>query len=132
DILAGMGARYERGKVELEAAEIAAAQGRTDEAARLLDTAIETFASLGARWDLTRARARRRSLPSERKPQRLSESQSQAGLDLLLELTQASAAVGVEALLEIALDKILALTHFERGFILLLDSDGRPSERKRR
>jgi len=35
-------------------------------------------------------------------------------------------------LLNVALDKILALSHFERGFILLLDADGRPSERMRR
>ena len=38
----------------------------------------------------------------------------------------------IEKLLEVVLDKILEVTGFERGFILLLDERGRPTERMRR
>jgi signal transduction histidine kinase len=38
----------------------------------------------------------------------------------------------LEKLLEVVLDKILEVTRFERGFILLLDERGRPTERMRR
>ncbi len=131
DILAELGAQYERAKLDVELSELAAAQGATAEAARTLDSAIEIFASLGARWDLTRARARKRGLPRD-SSLKLEGAHGRSGLALLVELSQASAALHIQALLEIALDKILGLTHFERGFILLLDDNGRPSERLRR
>lgn len=139
EILTGLGARYERAKVELTAAELGSAHGNLEEAQRYFNAAIEAFASLGARWDLSVARSRKRSLvPPATAGQMASSirssrvSSSQVALDLFLGLTQALANVEVERLLEIALDKILALTHFERSFILLLDQDGRPKERLRR
>ncbi|WP_428264736.1 protein kinase domain-containing protein [Haliangium sp.] len=139
EILTTLGARYERAKVDLTAAELAAGQGHTEEAQRYFNAAIEGFAALGARWDLSVARSRKRSLMPAQPPGQLSTtvrssrvSSSQVALDLFLGLTQALANVEVERLLEIALDKILALTHFERSFILLLDQEGRPRERMRR
>lgn len=139
EILTTLGARYERTKVDLAAAELAAAQGNTDDAQRYINTAIEAFAALGARWDLSVARARQRALlppqtaPSLSDPITSSESSAtQVGLDLFLDFTQALANVEIERLIEIALDKILAITRFERSFILLLDHEGRPRERLRR
>ncbi len=141
EILTMLGARYERAKVDLTAAELAAAQGGLEEAQRFFNAAIEGFAALGARWDLSVARSRKRSLvPTQQagigmvtsaiRSSRVSTSQ--VALDLFLGLTQALANVEIERLLEIALDKILALTHFERSFIILLDQEGRPKERLRR
>jgi signal transduction histidine kinase/predicted ATPase len=139
EILTTLGARYERAKVDLTAAELGAAHGNMEEAQRYFNSAIEGFAALGARWDLSVARSRKRSLvptqaavgmPSTIRASRVSSSQ--VALDLFLGLTQALANVEIERLLEIALDKILALTHFERSFILLLDQEGRPKERMRR
>jgi signal transduction histidine kinase/predicted ATPase len=139
EILTTLGARYERAKVDLTAAEIGAAAGNMDEAQRYFNSAIEGFAALGARWDLSVARSRKRSLvpPQQSGPMASTiraarVSSSQVALDLFLGLTQALANVEIERLLEIALDKILALTHFERSFILLLDQEGRPKERMRR
>ncbi|WP_199350963.1 protein kinase domain-containing protein [Haliangium ochraceum] len=139
EILTTLGARYERAKVELTAAELGSAHGHMEEAQRHFNAAIEAFASLGARWDLSVARSRKRSLVPPQQTGPLSSairaarvSSSQVALDLFLGLTQALANVEIERLLEIALDKILALTHFERSFILLLDQDGRPMERMRR
>ncbi len=129
-ILNGLGARYELAKLDLESAEIEAARGRVDDARSRLEEAIATFAALGARWHLSRARSRLRGLPAQGAVR--GQPTSRVGLELLLELTQATGTLEIEHLLEIALDKILALTHFERGFILLLDSEGRPSERTRR
>ncbi len=139
EILTSLGARYERAKVELTAAELAAAHGNMEEAQRYFNAAIEGFAALGARWDLSVARSRKRSLvpvqqsgPLANKIRSSRVSSSQVALDLFLGLTQALANVEIERLLEIALDKILALTHFERSFILLVDPEGRPNERMRR
>ncbi len=130
EILAELGAGYELAKADLEAAELATAQNRNEQASASLNSAINGFVSLGARWDLTRARARKRVLPSS--SFRRDRGAVQMGLDALLEITQAVGQVDVERLLGVALDKILQLSHFERGFILLLDGDGRPSERMRR
>lgn len=139
EILTTLGARYERAKVDLTAAELASGQGNMEDAQRYFNTAIEGFAALGARWDLSVARSRKRSLVPPQQPPGIPSaarsprvSTSQVGLDLFLGLTQALANVEIERLLEIALDKILALTHFERSFILLLDQEGRPKERLRR
>ncbi|HTM19129.1 MAG TPA: GAF domain-containing sensor histidine kinase, partial [Kofleriaceae bacterium] len=130
EILTGLGSRYELAKLDQEEAEIAAARGRAADADKLLTRAVETFADLGARWDLNRARARRRQVPATHT--RLDRPRPTVGLDLLLDLTQASGNLEVGRLLEIALDRLLDLTRFERGFILLLDGEGRPSERMRR
>ncbi len=138
ELISSLGARYEGAKVDMEAAEIAAARGDLDAATQTIAVAIEAFAALGARWDLTAARARQRALGaslgaiSSVRSARSARGLRRRGLDLLLELTQAVANVEVERLLEIALDKILALTRFERGFVLLLDDSGRPRERLRR
>jgi len=130
EILVELGAGYELAKADLEAAELAAAQNRLDQAGAGLNAAINGFVSLGARWDLTRARARKRLLPA--KSFRPDRGAVQLGIDALLEITQAVGQLDLERLLGVALDKILEISHFERGFILLLDADGRPSERMRR
>jgi len=130
EILAELGAGYELAKADLEAAEIATAKNDIDAAGASIDAAIAGFAHLGARWDLTRARARKRALPSS--SFRRDRGVVQTGLDALLEITQAVGRIDLEQLLGVALDTILRLSQFERGFILLLDADGRPSERLRR
>ncbi|MEM9493364.1 MAG: tetratricopeptide repeat protein, partial [Myxococcota bacterium] len=138
EILTTLGARYERAKVDLATAELSAAQGNTDDAQRYINTAIEAFAALGARWDLSVARSRKKALVPQQPlvlPSNFAApagGTSQVGLDLFLDFTQALANVEIERLIEIALDKILAITRFERSFILLLDHDGRPRERMRR
>lgn len=126
-----LGARYERAKVDVEAAELAAARGRPQDAEAALARAAEVFAQLGARWDLARARERRRALA----PVRTVAGEgalSGVGLGVLLDVALASGRMELEKLLEIVLDKILEVTRFERGFILLLDERGRPTERMRR
>lgn len=134
EIATKLGARYEHARVELERAELSIARGEADEARELLESAISRFAALGARWDLGRARARQQSLlPGNGGNGRgAAPTHVRKSLDLLLEMTQAAANVEIERLLEIAMDKVLALTNFERGFILLLDPEGRPQERLRR
>ena len=139
EILTNLGARYERAKVDLEAGELAAAQGHTEEAVRQVDNAIDAFAKLGARWDLGRARASKRAIsPSQTSATNSSllglglDARQKVGLELFLDFTKALANVEIERLLEIALDKILTLTGYERSFILLFDHDGRPRERMRR
>lgn len=139
EILTTLGARYERAKVDLAAAELAAAQGNTQDAERHVSSAIEAFAALGARWDLSVARARKRGLIPEPPPllsaastQASQKTSSQVGFELFLDMAQALANVELERLLEISLDKLLDVTNFERSFILLLDDDGRPRERLRR
>lgn len=138
EILAHLGARYERAKVDQEAGELASAQGQRDDAVRHLQAAIDAFADMGARWDLGRARACIRAL-SPSSSQLSNESlglgqtdRKQVGLDLFLDFTKALANVEIERLLEIALDKILTATGYERSFILLFDHNGRPRERMRR
>jgi len=128
DILGELGSRYELAKVDLEAAQLSAATGELGEARRQLDQAIHTFSELGARWDLNNARARGRALLEPR----ARGNAPALGVELLLELTAALGNLDVERLLEVALDKLLEATTFERGFILLLDDEGRPSERLRR
>jgi signal transduction histidine kinase/predicted ATPase len=128
-----LGARYERAKVDLEEAELHAARGRTAEADSSVQRAIETFAALGARWDLARARERKRALapPAPAAPTGPSGELSRSGLAALLDVARAAGRMDLDRLLEVVLDKILAVTRFERGFILLLDERGRPTERKR-
>ncbi len=128
DILSELGSRYELAKVDLESAQLSAASGELTEARRQLEQAIQTFTELGARWDLNNARARGRAL-LEPRPRNDAPG---LGVELLLELTSALGNLDVERLLEVALDKLLEATAFERGFILLLDGEGRPSERLRR
>jgi signal transduction histidine kinase/Tfp pilus assembly protein PilF len=126
-----LGARYERAKVDLEAAEQDAARGRVEEAQSHLARAVETFTQLGARGDLARARERRRTLGQSTR-EKAAPSLSQSGLEVLLDVARASGRIDLEKLLEIVLDKILEVTCFERGFLLLLDERGRPTERMRR
>lgn len=130
EILTGIGSRYELAKLELEAAEVAAAAGRTREAQSHLDIATATFTELGARWDLNQARARARAWAA-RTPHPIGPG-AVVGHDLLLQLIHALGNLELEELLVVALDKLLEVTRFERGFLLLLDEEGRPSERLRR
>ncbi|HKA86656.1 MAG TPA: ATP-binding protein [Haliangiales bacterium] len=130
EIAAELGARYDLARIDAEAAEIASKRGRPADADRLLGRAVETFGALGARWDLARARARRRDLRGE--PEGTERRLSKSSLEVLLDVTRASGRMDLEKLLEVVLDKILEVTRFERGFILLLDDRGRPTERMRR
>jgi eukaryotic-like serine/threonine-protein kinase len=129
-MLSELGARFERARADVEAAEIAAAEGKLAESEKLLGQAIDVFAELGARWHLTRARNRLRALRPVGK-RGFGGAQGQRG-EVLLEVAQAAGRVDLDNLLAVILDKILEVTGFDRGFILLLDADGRPSERMRR
>ncbi|MBI4508958.1 MAG: tetratricopeptide repeat protein [Deltaproteobacteria bacterium] len=134
-IVTSLGARYEQAKVDMELTELALTWTRPSDAEDHLDRAIESFAALGARWDLLRARERKRVLfPDADKlgGSRSSHFLARGGLEVLLEVARASGRMDLEKLLEIVLDKILEVTRFERGFILLLDERGRPTERMRR
>ncbi len=127
EIVTSLGVRHERARLDAEAAELAFARGEPSEASVLFSAAMETFASLGARWDLARTRARYKELEPPR-----SDSEKRGGLELLLELGRAAAHQELDVLLELALDRLLATSGFDRGFILLLDDEGRPRERMRR
>jgi signal transduction histidine kinase/tetratricopeptide (TPR) repeat protein len=125
EILAGLGSRYELGKVALEEAAIARAAGQNEECEARLVEAEAVFAQLGARDFLERVRAERRSL-------REVPPSVDLGGTILHELVRAVGVVDVERVLEQVLDRILSVSGYERGFILLLDGDGRPRERLRR
>ncbi len=129
-LLDKLGASFEVAKVDVEAGEIAAAKRKPNDAEAHFAKAIEVFAKIGARWHLTRARNRRRALsPSDsNRAAALGGGHSEA----LLAVLQAAGRLGLDELLLVVLDKILEVTSFDRGFILLLDRDGRPSERMRR
>ncbi|HTJ44453.1 MAG TPA: ATP-binding protein [Kofleriaceae bacterium] len=124
EMLAPLDARYELGKCAAEAAEQARALSDEETARTELDLAEKIFGELGARWDLDRARARRAP--------RTSASPSGAGVPVIAEILRDVGGADVERLLAMALDKILAASGYERGFVLLLDTDGRPREHLRR
>jgi signal transduction histidine kinase len=127
-----LGARYERARVDLEEAEQHAAKHRLGEADSTLTRAAETFAALGARWDLARARERKRALqPTAGGSAGPGAELTRPGLTALLDVARAAGRLDLDKLLEVVLEKIVAVTRFERGFILLLDERGRPTERKR-
>ncbi|RMH40609.1 MAG: GAF domain-containing protein [Deltaproteobacteria bacterium] len=128
DILDSLGARFEVAKCDLEAGEIEAAAKRPDEATALLKRAVETFADMGARWHLARARSRLKALSDG--GQRTPGAHGRA--DVLFHVLHMAGRVPLDELLGLVLDKILEVTRFDRGFILLLDRDGRPRERLRR
>ncbi|MFH0902903.1 MAG: ATP-binding protein, partial [Pseudomonadota bacterium] len=133
EILDSVGSRYELAKLDLEAAELAAARGQHVEAMAGFDRAIEAFAALGARWDLSQARSRRHAFAGQLVPAAGAASLAQGGLgEVVLEVALASGRMELERLLEVILDRILEASRFERGFILLLDSAGMPTERMRR
>lgn len=127
EILATIGARYEQARLEMERIDIAIARGDTSEAVSRLDAVTNDFAEMGARIELARARERQARLSAARPAAR-----DPGDVDLLVELSHASAILDIDRLLERALDKLLTLSHFGRAFILLLDQDGRPRERMRR
>ncbi len=138
--LAGeLGAKYESARIDLEAAELSIARSEIQDAEAHATRAAQGFAALGARWDLARARERRRWLtdpaggaggasPDERGRAALGG----AGFEVVLDIARAAGRIELDRLLEIVLEKILEATRFDRGFILLLDERGRPTERKRR
>ena len=132
--LTGLGARYELGRVELEQGELFIAEGHVSEGKQHLESAHDIFSALGARWDLGRVRrAKQDAILAE--PRTMSGDLSQhihsSGMDILLDIARQSGKVDLEKLLEVLLQRILQGTQYERGFILLLDERGRPTERKR-
>jgi signal transduction histidine kinase/tetratricopeptide (TPR) repeat protein len=135
EILTTLGASHELARVDLETAELCTARGKDTEAEAHLTRAVEAFAALGARWDLARARERKRdfesSHPSGEGPV-ATEKVDRLGLEVLLDVIRASGRMDLEKLLGVVLDKVLEVTAFDRGFILLLDERGRPTERMRR
>jgi signal transduction histidine kinase/tetratricopeptide (TPR) repeat protein len=136
ELLTALGARYHLARVEVERAELAAARGQTARAMALFAAAAEVLAELGARWDLGRVRARLAELerPRTRRasgPLIIGEA-DQGGLQLLVDLARASTHLPIDQVLEQALDSLLDLTGHDRGFLLLLDSEGQPRERTRR
>jgi signal transduction histidine kinase/tetratricopeptide (TPR) repeat protein len=125
EIITSLGSRYDLGKIALEEAAIARAAGKAAEYDAQLREAEQIFEQLGARDFLERVRAERRS--SREVP-----LSTDLGNQILHELVRSVGVVDVERLLEQVLDRILEVSGLERGFILLLDGDGRPRERLRR
>ena len=139
ELASELGATYESARIDLEAAELSIAKSEIQDAEAHATRAAQGFAALGARWDLARARERRRWLtdpaggaggasPDERGRAALGG----AGFEVVLDIARAAGRIELDRLLEIVLEKILEATRFDRGFILLLDERGRPTERKRR
>jgi signal transduction histidine kinase/tetratricopeptide (TPR) repeat protein len=124
ELLSGMGARYELARVAYEAAELARASGDLAQARNQLTAADAVLAGLGARWDLERVRALRRALgPLIETP----------GFDPgTAAVARAAAAGDANRAVELALDGILIAAGCTRGFVLILDSQGRPQVRARR
>jgi signal transduction histidine kinase/tetratricopeptide (TPR) repeat protein len=125
EIIASLGARFELGKVALEDAAIRRAGGDNAGYEKCLAEAEEVFAQLGARDFLERVRADRRAI-------REVPTSTDLGSSILHELVRAVGVLDVERVLEQVLDRILVVSGYERGFVLLLDSEGRPRERLRR
>jgi signal transduction histidine kinase len=133
EILSSLGATYQVALLEAERGEIQAAAGDLAGAQTRLGAAAETLAELGARWDLERVRGRIRVLDCPRVPVTGGVAAAeQRGLAFLAQLTRASSHLPIDQVLEHALDGLLTLTGYDRGFLLLLDQDGKPSERTRR
>lgn len=146
ELLAALGARYELARLDQERGELAAARGEVGEAVRLLEAAAGEMADLGARWDLAQIRTRLRALAprslgsgtlievaSNRGTKDGAEpSGAGRGLSFLLDLARAATQLPLDRVLDQALDSLLTLTGFDRGFVLLLDEDGQPTERARR
>lgn len=135
EILSALGASYQLALLEAERGEVAAAGGDLAAGQERLERAAEKLAELGARWDLERVRSRMRLLDRPRVPAGAAPAvgpAEQRGLAFLAQLTRASSHLPIDQVLEHALDGLLTLTGYERGFLLLLDQDGKPSERTRR
>ncbi len=125
ELLAGLGARRQLALLDVEDAEQAVAAGHADDAEVMYARAEATFADLGARGALERVRARRRD----------GGARGGRGLDLAAILGaagDATAAVDVETAAAVLLERVLAASSFERGFVLSLDDDGRPRVTLRR
>jgi signal transduction histidine kinase/tetratricopeptide (TPR) repeat protein len=125
ELLRPLDAKYELGKVAAEEAELARAGGDDAAADAALAEAETIFGQLSARWDLDRVRARR----APRAPVDVTAGPSAA---FWAELLRDVGGPDVERLLARALDRLLEASGYERGFVLLLDNDGRPREHLRR
>jgi signal transduction histidine kinase/tetratricopeptide (TPR) repeat protein len=125
EIVSSLGSRYDLGKIALEEAAVAQTAGQLEEQDARLAEAEAIFAQLGARDFLERVRAERRSM-------RDVPSSNDIGSSVLHELMRTVGVVDVEHLIEHTLDRVLETSGYERGFIILLDGDGRPRERRRR
>jgi hypothetical protein len=111
---AASGTRLEQARADLEEAEIALAAGRGGDARALAGRAVQVFAELGAARELASARALERGAGGARS-------------DVALELATAVAGAGTAAeMLERVLERLLALTGAERGFVVLLEGDAGP------
>ena len=140
ELLTALGARYELARLDQERGELAAARGEVSEAIRLLEAAAAEMAELGARWDLAQIRTRLKSLApatltggrAGTRPGDATGGGSSQSLSFLLDLARAATQLPLDRVLDQALDSLLLLTGFDRGFVLLLDEDGQPTERARR
>ena len=134
EILSSLGAGYQLALLEAERGEILAAGGDLAAAQARFERSADALAELGARWDLERVRGRMRVLDAPRVAAGGGQAApaEQRGLAFLAQLARASAHLPIDQVLEHAIDGLLALTGYDRGFVLLLDQDGKPSERTRR
>ncbi len=125
ELLIPLDARYELGKVAAEEAELARAGGD--------DPAAEVGARAG-RGDLRPAERPLGSRSGPRPPRaaRADRSEQRPQRGVLGRALRDVGGADVERLLARALDRILAASGYERGFVLLLDNDGRPREHLRR
>ena len=124
ELLSGMGARYELARVAYEAAELARAAGDLAAARTQLAAADTELSGLGARWDLERVRALRRALGPVAESAMFDPGTAA--------VARAAAAGDADRAVELALDGLLGAAGCTRGFVLTLDSQGRPLVRARR
>ena len=118
---------FERAVCDMEAAEIALAGGHVELAEKATERAAESFAELGAGLHLQRARGLRDRIATQAR----AKSIPSHWMGTLLEVTRAiGETFDLEEILEKVMDKALATTHGERGFLILLDDMGRPQTRK--
>lgn len=112
--LEAAGTRIERARADLEGAELAAAEGEYHRARELAAQAARVFAEVGAARELATAQALERGAGSSRG-------------DVARELAAAVAGSNsADTMLERVLDRLLALTGAERGFVVLLESETGP------
>ena len=127
--LSELGAEIEWARLRMRRAAALAHLERWEEADPILAEVEAVFERLGARWDLGRVQALSEAL-DQHAP---GVSSSRKNLQILLDVGASLASVlDLEKLLDLIIIKALELTGAQRGFVILLDGEGRPRVRAAR
>ncbi len=125
ELLTGHGARYELARISYEEAELARATGDVPLARVHLAAAEAELIALGARWDLDRVRALDRALGPAQALRLPADDGAGAIAAALVE-------GDLDGAVDRGLDGVLRTTGCDRGFVLVLDGQGRPQVKARR